>query len=238
MRTLVHFLPLATTVLAAIFAAAVLSRYVRKGGTHLAWWGAGLVLYGVGTFCESMVTLFGWSEWAFRSWYISGALLGGAPLAQGTAYLLLPRRVAHVLAGSVVVVVAIASGLVLASPIDVTLVEPYRLGGRVLSWSWVRLFSPAVNLYALVMLVGGAAYSALRFRKAGVRDRFVGNVLIAVGGLLPGIGGSFTRAGYVEVLYVTELVGLLLIFAGYRVIVGEGILPRVDADVAWTTSYR
>ena len=40
--------------------------------------------------------------------------------------------------------------------------------------------------------------------------------LIAVGAILPGIGGSFTRFGYVEVLYVTELLGLLVIWAGYR----------------------
>ncbi len=49
----------------------------------------------------------------------------------------------------------------------------------------------------------------------------VGNWLIAVGGLLPGIGGSFTRAGYVEVLYVTELIGLILIWLGYRAIVSD-----------------
>jgi len=48
-------------------------------------------MYGVGTLTESITTLFGWSEWVFRAWYISGALLGGAPLAQGTVYLLMPK---------------------------------------------------------------------------------------------------------------------------------------------------
>jgi hypothetical protein len=37
-----------------------------------------------------------------------------------------------------------------------------------------------------------------------------------MGGLLPGIGGSFTKFGYVEVLYVTEFVGLLFIYLGYK----------------------
>jgi hypothetical protein len=49
-----------------------------------------------------------------------------------------------------------------------------------------------------------------------MRHRFVGNVFIAIGALLPGIGGSFTRFGHVEVLYVTELIGILLIYIGYR----------------------
>ena len=43
------------------------------------------------------------------------------------------------------------------------------------------------------------------------------NVLIAIGAILPGIGGTATRMGHVEVLYVTELIGLLLTWAGYRI---------------------
>jgi hypothetical protein len=48
--------------------------------------------------------------------------------------------------------------------------------------------------------------------------RFLGNVYIAIGALLPGIGGSFTRFGYVEVLYVTELLGLFCMYVGYMII--------------------
>lgn len=39
--------------------------------------------------------------------------------------------------------------------------------------------------------------------------------MIALGALLPGIGGSFTRLGYTEVLCVTEVIGLTLIWRGY-----------------------
>ena len=51
------------------------------------------------------------------------------------------------------------------------------------------------------------------------------NILIAVGAILPGIGGTATRMGYTEVLYVTELVGLLLTWLGYRI----SVRPRHDA---------
>jgi hypothetical protein len=54
------------------------------------------------------------------------------------------------------------------------------------------------------------------------------NVLIAVGAILPGIGGTATRMGYTEVLYVTELAGLLLIWAGYRISVAP-VLGRSAA---------
>jgi hypothetical protein len=36
-------------------------------------------------------------------------------------------------------------------------------------------------------------------------SRVIANVLIAIGAILPGIGGTATRMGYTEVLYVTEL---------------------------------
>jgi hypothetical protein len=214
----VHFIPIATTIIAFAFAVVIFNRYrTRRSGPHLLWWGAGVLLYGVGTLTESLVTLMGWHEAFFRSWYISGALLGGAPLAQGTVYLLFSRRLANRLAILLLIAVATAATFVLLTPIDYAAVETYRLSGRVMEWRWVRLFSPFINTYAFIFLVGGAVVSAWRFRKS--RDtyhRVVGNVLIAVGALLPGIGGTATRMGHVEVLYVTEILGIILIWMGYR----------------------
>jgi hypothetical protein len=217
MRQAVHFVPIVTTVVALVFAVVLGRRYRERGGTHLAWWCAGMVTYGAGTITESLTTLFGWSEPVFKAWYITGALLGGAPLAQGTAYLLLSRRTATRLALGVGTVVVVAAIAVMLSPVRFELVEPHRLSGRVFGWPWVRRFSPFINLYAVILLVGGAILSAWRYRhRREARHRFLGNVAIAIGGILPGIGGTFTRFGHVEVLYVTELLGLLVIWVGYR----------------------
>ena len=153
------------------------------------------------------------------------SLLGGAPLAQGTVYLLLSKRTADRLAVALITYIAIASTFVVTTPILVELAEPNRLSGEVMAWQWVRLFSPLVNLYAVVFLIGGAIWSAWRYRRLGdASSRVLGNALIAVGAILPGVGGGFARAGIVEVLYVTELIGLLLIWAGYRVIVGDRVI--------------
>ncbi len=189
----------------------------KKEAIYLAWWTAGVFLFGVGTATESLITLFGWHESAFRAWYISGALLGGAPLAQGTVYLLLSRKTANALSAILVTVILVAAVCVLLTPIDYSLVEQFRPTGKVIEWKWVRGFSPFINTYSLVFLVGGAAWSAWKYKKReGAKNRYVGNLLIAVGALLPGIGGSFTRLGLTEVLYVTEFIGLSLIYAGYR----------------------
>ncbi len=214
----VHYLPILTTLVAAGFAVVVLGRWRERGGTHLLWWGIGMVTYGLGTLTESLTTL-----------------LGGWPLATGTVYLMLKRRTAHWLTGITLGFIVVAAACVLAAPVDAALVESHRLSGRVFGWQWVRAFSPFINLYAAAFLIGGAALSAARYRRVeGGGRRAWGNALIAVGALLPGIGGSFTRFGHVEVLYVTELAGLLLIYAGYRlnVTAGAPTIHRVQQAVA------
>ena len=217
MPTFVHYIPIVTTVIALSLAVSLGQRYRERGGPHLLWWTIGALTYAAGTAIEASVTLFGWNEWLFRSWYIAGALLGGAPLAQGAVYLHLSRRAANALSAILVSVVLTAAVFVLIVPIRYDLVEAHRLTGRVMAWPWVRAFSPFVNLYAFVFLVGGAIKSAVQFwRRRETRLRAEGNALIAIGALLPGIGGSFTRFGYTEVLYVTEFLGIILIYLGYR----------------------
>lgn len=220
---LIYFIPIGTFFMSMIFSYVLFKHYQRKKeATYILWWLIGVLTYGAGTFTESFNTLYGWTETNFRWWYITGALLGGAPLAQGSVYLLLNKKIAHVLSALLVLTVVVASVFVLLSPIDYAEVEPERMSGKVFIWQWVRSFSPFINIYAVVFLVGGAIASAVKyFRNTGTSVRFWGNVLIAIGAILPGIGGSFTRMGYVEVLYVTEFLGLLMIIVAYTIIKNE-----------------
>ena len=211
-------LPVITTLFAAFFCWQLFSRYRAKGGgKHLLWWGVGMATYGIGTFTEAFTTIVGWNPLVFRLWYIAGAFLGGYPLAQGSIYLLMKKKFADRSAIVMTSLIAVASLIVLIVPLDVSQAETHRLSGSVIQWQWVRLISPFINIYSVIFLVGGAIVSALRFRRSPeLRNRYLGNILIAIGALLPGIGGSMTRAGYVEALYITELAGLLLIYWGYR----------------------
>jgi hypothetical protein len=219
---LIYYIPIATTIVAFVFATIVLRRYGAKGGTHLLWWGIGLILYGAGTITESLTTQLGWHDPIFRAWYITGALCGGAPLAQGTVYLMMKRRTANILATLLITAIVTGAICVILSPIDYSLVEPHRLSGKVLGWHWVRMISPFINTYAALFLIGGAIASAFRYRsQPEKRNKYVGNIFIAIGAILPGIGGTFTRFGHVEVLYVTEFIGLLLIYTGYRYNIAE-----------------
>jgi len=224
MISLIHYLPIVTTLIAIPFCLTLWRRFqTRPAATYYLCWCIGVAIYGLGTLAEALTTVIGWHPVVFRLWYIAGALLGGAPLAQGSVYLLLKRRTANWLTVALLSYVAFAICAVLLSPLDFTKVETHRLSGAVLQWHWVRLLSPFINTYAVIFLIGGAIVSAVRYsRHDETRHRFIGNVLIATGAILPGVGGTATRMGHVEVLYVTELIGLLLIWAGYRLNIRPG----------------
>ena len=219
MSRIIEFVPVITTIFSIYFLREIYFHYRIRKTRYLLWWTIGVLTYGMGTLAESINVLFGWSEINLKYWYIVGALLGGFPLAQGTVYLLMKDSFAKISSGILISLVLIASFFVVITPLNVPDDFTYKLTGSVFAWKWVRYFSPFINLYSAVFLIGGAFYSAIRYYRQTNREaRFRGNVFIAIGALLPGIGGTFTRMGYVNVLFATELAGLLLIYAGYLII--------------------
>jgi hypothetical protein len=212
------YLPILSTLISAAFAWVILARYrLKRQSYHLLWWGIGVVTYGVGTLIESLVTLFGWQSALFKAWYIAGALLGGAPLAVGTIYLLFGGRAGRIAVVLLVAAVGVTSIFVILSPVRTDLVDPTMLSGKALAWQSIRRVSPFINSLAALFLVGGAIYSAVRFfGHPESRHVSIGNIFIAVGALLPGVGGMGSRMGHTELLYIAEFIGVILIWIGYK----------------------
>jgi hypothetical protein len=221
---IIHYIPILTTIFSAYFFVEIykhwnLRKNSRSGAGHLFWWMLGVFFFGAGTLTESIYTLNGYTEWNFKAWYIFGAFLGGAPLAQGTIYLLMKKKTADRLTILLISVVLIGSVFVILSPINQEMIDYHKPFGAMLEWQKVRLISPFINIYAAIFLIGGAIYSAVKYKKyPEFKARYHGNIMIAIGAILPGIGGSMTRYGITEALYITEFVGLVLIFIGYRII--------------------
>jgi hypothetical protein len=225
MISFINWIPVATTFFSILFFYIMLRHYQQKPtAIYLLWWTIGIACYGAGTLIESMNTVFGWTEWKFKAWYITGALLGGWPLATGSVYLLFKKRTANVMTIIGLTIIVTASILTILSPINQQFVDGNRLTGKVLEWKFVRYITPFINTYAFIFLVGGAVYSAIRYIRSKIyKARFIGNLAIAIGGLLPGIGGTYSKMGMTEVLYVTEFIGLLLIFYGYNLMKNDRV---------------
>ncbi len=220
-----HYLPVLTTIITFAFAAAVFNRFRVRHGAHLLLWSIGLVLYGIGALTE-VIMLFTFNEIALKLWYLSGAILTAAWLGQGTINLLVRRRgIAPTLNIILIVVSLVAIVLVFMAPVNSSAAATYN-PAQPLSMQYkdilprsgfVILLTIIMNTYGTFTLVGGAIYSAFIFwRKRVLYNRMIGNILIAVGAILPAIGGSFVQMGLPDFLYASEFLGAILMFLGFR----------------------
>jgi hypothetical protein len=81
-------LPAITSILALVFAIALLDQWrERRGGFQLIW-GFGMLFFGIGACCEAVAGAFGWNELLYRTWYLTGAVWTAGWLGLGTAFLL------------------------------------------------------------------------------------------------------------------------------------------------------
>ena len=218
--TVDFWIPAVTAVITLIFTAVVLYRYGRRRGTHLLIWGIGLSFYTLGVLSEAILALT-WSAFFFRMWYWAGALVVAAWLGQGTVFLLVRKRpwpqvtLAFVIIGS-----AIGLLWIFLTPLnEAAFILGESLTGQykaILPPGGVRLMTPFFNIYGTITLIGGAIYSAWLFwRKRILLNRMWGNIFIALGGLSPALGGTFARLGQPTYLYLSELLGSILIFIGF-----------------------
>jgi hypothetical protein len=221
MNLLNTVVPFISSSISIIFAVVVLIRYARRRGLHLLLWGIGMIFYAVGGFCEGYYGAFGWNPLVFRLWYLFGAILVAAWLGQGTVYLLAKPRVAHILMVILLLGSIYGTVRVFGAELDPSLMTTSthtgsEMSGHAITTSGVRSLTPFFNLYGVITLVGGAVYSAYIFwRKRVLLHRTIGNVLIAMGAILPGFGGTFSRMGIPAALYIGELLGAILLFIGF-----------------------
>ncbi len=217
------YIPVLSTLVSFVFTYFVFIRFQKKGGKHLLFWAAGLLLYGIGTLCEVWLG-FAFSPLVLKIWYLAGAMLTAAWLGQGTVYLLLRKgNTANLLAYALLIVSIFALVLVISAPL-ITPLPAYDISGtaseqykHILSRSGLTiLLTILLNIYGTIGLVGGAAYSAYLFwRKQVLASRMFGNILIAGGAMFPAMAGTLVKAGFLDALYISELLGAVLMFAGF-----------------------
>ncbi len=221
MSVITPWLPFFSCLISFVFAYFVFRRYLLRKGPHLLLWGIGMVFYGLGAFCEAYYGLLGWNPLIYRLWYLFGAILVAAWLGQGTVYLLAGRKWANGLMALLVIGSLYGLVRVFSAELDPSLMTAgihtgSELSGSAIVTPGVRTLTPFFNLYGTVTLVGGAAWSAWIFwRKRILLHRTIGNILIAVGAIAPAFGGTFSRFGLPSALYIGELLGALLLFAGF-----------------------
>lgn len=216
-----NYLPYLSTIVTFAFTAAVFQRYRQRGGLYLLFWAIGLFLYGLGTLSEVILGLT-FNPFVLKLWYLTGAMLTAAWLGLGTVHLLIRRgNTAQILTAVLIAVSVLASIFVFAAPVNSVVYEVSRPVSEQYKEIMTRsgmtiLLTILLNIFGTIALVGGAIYSAFLFwRKRILANRMYGNILIAAGALSPALGGTFLRTGLVDFLYLSELVGAILMFVGF-----------------------
>ncbi len=207
-------IPLISTIVSLIFALTVLDQWFARRKAYQLVWAIGLLMYGIATLAEFWTESSGLTLTSYRLWYLFGAICAAAYLGMGTLYLLMPRKVAHIIMSILLVISIYGAISVFTANIDISTLQ---YSAKIMP-TQVRLTTAFLNIFGTFGLIGGAIYSAWIFwRRRILPNRVVSNVLIAVGAILPAAGGtSMGLTGSVKVgHYLFELIGIIIIFIGF-----------------------
>jgi hypothetical protein len=170
---------------------------------------------------EAAAQRAGWSELLFKTYYAAGGVLTVALLGAGSAWLLLGARGRALLIWALGVAVVAAAATVALAPVDhAALAAAVRsrppanatLGGHAYLWAI------ALNTFGTLFLVGGSFLSIVR------RRRIRTNLWIAGGACIVAAATGMSRAGSYSFVYMGELVGISMMFFGFRF--ADAPMPR------------
>jgi hypothetical protein len=206
-------LPLGAALVALLFSGLLLSSFARRPAGQKAFWGAGFALFAAAAFAEAAAQRSGWNPALFRTYYLAGGVLAVACLGAGSAWLILPPRGRDLLTGALAAAALAAAVTVLLAPVDGSVLATTpngrppangALGGHAALWAIT------LNSFGTIFLVGGSLYAILR------RRRVRANAWIACGAVVVALATGMSRAGDYSFVYAGELLGISIMFAGFR----------------------
>ncbi len=203
--------------------AELVRRFRTQRAPAFAAWAAALAAYAVATGALAWSAAAGWSEPAFRVYYLAGGLVT-APLLGAGSLLLAGRRWATPVA---LLYCGLAVGVAVAVPLEEKLA-----GADVPEAQDVLELWPARVLAIAGNALGTLAVVAIAL--ATIRRRPVGNALILAGVAVAAVGSGFAGLGVGALAPVLALAAVLL-YAGF-VVPSSRARPRPSAAPALPTS--
>jgi hypothetical protein len=176
---------------------------LARRGLQFAAWAASLAAFAVASAALAWSAAAGWSDAAFRVYYLFGGLLT-APLLGAGSLLLVGRRWAG---PAVLVYVGLAVGLIVAEPLTT------QVAGNEIPDSGAHLELVPVRVAAIVAnSLGTLAVIAVAI--ATIRRRPLGNTLIVAGVLVAAVGSTLFGVGVAQAA-ASLAVAAVLLYAGF-----------------------
>jgi hypothetical protein len=178
-------------------------RFRARRAPELAAWAAGLAAYSLAAGALAWAAAAGWSDAAFRVYYLGGALLTAALLGAGSLLLVGRRLVAPV----AIAYVGLAIGIAVSVPLQL---EPSGTGipkaQDVLDLWPARVVAIAANSLGTLAVVAVAVVT--------LRSRPLGNALLLAGIAVAAVGSGLAGLG-VGALAPVIVVAAVLLYAGF-----------------------
>lgn len=207
---MVDYFPLVGSIIAAVFMVLLLIQYLKRRKMHQLLWTVAIGLWFITMLLEflSDPELMGGNPTTYKVFYVFAASLVGI-MGAGSLYLLTHKPWGKYFLLYVIAVFIPFIALGLTASVDTAmLTEGFKTAGKAMP-SHVRIFSPLLTVPGGIFLIGGAVYSFWLDRT----KRY--NLLIALGGIFPLMGGSLARAGNITLFYAFDTIGALLLFIGF-----------------------
>ena len=214
-------LPLGATLVALLFAGLLGTSFLRRPAGQKAFWAAGFACFAVAAACEAAAQRAGWTEGLFKAYYAAGGVLTVAFLGAGSAWLLLKQRARDLLLGGLLVAMVAAVIAVALAPVEhgtLAAASGVRPPANSALLGHAFLWAIALNSFGTLFLIGGSLLAIVR------RQRVRTNVWIGAGALIVALSTGMSRAGTYSFVYAGELIGISLMFFGFRFAAGP--LPK------------
>ena len=213
-------LPLAAALVAVLFSAALVRRYVARRHSFEVIWALALLMYAAASLAVAFGVANGWTSGEFRVYWALGAVLNVPFLAQGELDLLIAQRgVRWALYVLLAFITAYTIAVVRTADIhSAALTQDLPSGKEVFGDGTAAHRLPQlIAIPAYLVLVGGTLWSAWRMRRRPeLRDRFWGTLLIAFGAtIIAGFGSAFAALGDLAPFSISLLVGIVVMFIGF-----------------------
>jgi hypothetical protein len=227
--------PLVTGLIGLVYVGLLVAQWTRRRKPHQLAWAVGFVIYAVAALMEaySEYTQM-WDPTVYSIYIVLAASMVGF-LGLGTLYLITKKRLLpNAYLSFVLVCMVVFFWGVLSLPLVETKVEADALGMPALllyelkpgitvggaalgpGGEFPRVMSLPLNITGTLLLLGGSAWSIIKFwPKKEYRYRVWANVLIIIGTLVIAGAGSMARAGQTAGLYPAEMLASAILLAGF-----------------------
>lgn len=199
------------------FSLELLLKSFRSKKPYIISWTIAVIMYTVATIALVSGLINGWNYINFGIFYFFGGITNVPAFGIGSAYLIFDDNKVNVISGLYVLFVLGAVFSIFTSGIpDFSNIQGIPEGSQLYEISGPRMWAILGNSFGSISLVGIAAYSIYKFRRVD-EDLVTTNVLIVVGSFSPALSGVLLALGDSASKTLSLLVGMFLIYLGYRV---------------------